>query len=258
MKVTIGLLGLSAVLIGCTHYQYVTVKSDLPEPQASIAIAGNDTVKIAHEFFGLNGPVRITIHNNLHNPIYVNWRESSLIVKGQRLSYQRSSESFNATLQGSEFRWTEVVSSNFGNASGIINRDEAVSFIPPQSYITETRLVLKNDFFNLPKAGKGDKKNVFTKNGDAIMVKSFSYNSENSPLQFRSFLSFSMGAEKPENALYYDQSFWVCEIVQTQAPPEILALNKDQFYVKKTTGFGNFIGIVGLIGLITMLVVVAE
>jgi hypothetical protein len=251
------LLLMTLLVSGCSRFQYFTISPQseaLNDFNRSFVVAENESIKIEYKFNGLNGPVNLTIHNKQNTPLYVNWEKSALIVNGKRFSYYNTNDEFNFSIDNTALHWNETVSTSSGSATGSIKRDETSSFIPPNSFITQSRLTLNSDFIRYPKK-QFSKKNITSIDGRVIPVRYLRFTPENTPLKFRSYLTLSW--DKQESELSIDNSFWVSEIMETLAEPGSLPREGNQFHVQKSTGFGQVMGITGLLTALTVVVIAA-
>ena len=246
MKSICLLVLIALICTGCLKYQYATINSPLKHDNSTSFIFENDTLKLSYDFSGVNGPVKISVYNKLNTPLYVDWSKSALIIGDHRISYWSKKSIIQANVNSSEVNWTKHISTSSGTVDGTITRDEALSFIPPKSSVTESQITLQNRLFKVPTPTKLNRKKV-----NYISVKSYSYNRETSPLVFRSFLTLSV-TEKFESPQYFDDSFWVSEIFQTVTSPQQFIRTDDQFYISKPTGVGAFLGVATVTGLIVL------
>lgn len=209
---------------------------------------------IRYLFDGINCPIKINVVNKLNQPIYIDWSKSAVIINGQRLSYWSDVAIINTLTRSAEIKWTEDISTTRGFTSGIIVKNERVSFIPPKSGIVYSPMNLVSNWMELPDASDFKKIDVPTEIG---ILKGYFYNYErkDSPLEFRSFLTISPN-EQFTNPTYFDNVFWVNEVLETQAKPaELLNTFSNNFHTKKLTGFGGFLtGVAG--GILILLVII--
>lgn len=249
MKPTCLLAILCLWCTGCATYQYATVCSSLNNQNSENFFAENDTAKIAYEFSGENGPVKISIYNKLQIPLYIDWSQSALIVNNNRESYGNKNSSIHAELNGTETRWMYSTTQN-GTLQGSITTHEASGFIPPQAWARESQLTLKSDFFEFPTQTTGKE----MKRVNGVIVKSLSYSREESPFSFRSYITLSTRADL-SSPIHFDHEFWVSEIAQTQSAPKNFPHLINRFYIKKTTNTAPYV-LVGAAGVVAILFVI--
>lgn len=235
---------------GCATYQYATVSSSLNNQNSETFFAENDTAKIAYEFSGEHGPVKISIYNKLQTPLYVDWSHSALIVNNNRESYVNKSSSIHAELNGTETRWMNSTTQN-GTIQGTITSHEASGFIPPQAWARESQLTLKSDFFQFPAQTTGKE----MKRVNGVIVKSLSYSREESPFSFRSYITLSTRADL-SSPIHVDHEFWVSEITQTQLAPKNFPPRANRFYIKKTSDTAAYAVLGGLAGVTAIVFII--
>jgi len=195
-------------LSGCTEYQYVTVNSNLKKNENKEFSVENDTVSIKYKFSGQNFQLSQTIFNKLHVPLYIDWQRTNIIINGNQLG------------------------------DSIYN--DQTGYIAPESKITIVSNPLLDQFINL-KPLESIPNAVVNKgaNEDWIML---SFNRKTSPLYFRNFLTLT-AHDDFTNPMHIDNSFWFSEILQnTSSPSSETKKQSNQFYLRKTTGFGKFLG----------------
>jgi len=195
-------------LSGCTEYQYVTVNSNLKKNENKEFSVENDTVSIKYKFSGQNFQLSQTIYNKLQVPLYVDWLKTNIIVNGNQLS-----------------------DSIYDNQAG---------YIAPQSKITIVSNPLMEEFINLkpletiPQAivNKGE-------NNDWTLL---TFDKATTPLYFRNFITLTTHDDFTD-PMNIDNSFWFSEILQnTSGPSSETKKRLDQFYLRRTTGFGKVLG----------------
>jgi len=196
------------ILSGCTVYQHITIESDLNKNDNKEFSIENDTVSIKYKFSGQNFQLSQTIFNKLHVPLYIDWQRTNIIINGNQLG------------------------------DSIYN--DQTGYIAPESKITIVSNPLLDQFINL-KPLESIPNAVVNKgaNEDWIML---SFNRKTSPLYFRNFLTLT-AHDDFTNPMHIDNSFWFSEILQnTSSPSSETKKQSNQFYLRKTTGFGKFLG----------------
>jgi len=236
-------------LSSCSKFQYVSIASHLEQSPFNGFIVDNDSVTIKYNFKGRNCPIAIEVYNKLTIPIYIDWRKSSAIIDGRSISYWKDQTNIDASSQSVEIQWNSIISTNSTQLSGTMSRNESTSFVPPQSSIKMTPLLLKSAFFNVLEKDSVSIVNVPTAS-KVYKAKRYIYNESNTPLLFRSYLTMSL-SDDFQNAHVYDHKFWVDGIIPFSLNPETIEYSPDnQFYMQETTEGGRFMGTVALIGLV--------
>lgn len=193
---------------GCARYQYVFVESDLSQNDNKEYFTENDTLLIKYTFKGENFPITLTIYNKLNQPLYIDWSRSVVVIN-------------NIQIEGAFYH------------NGLTD------FIAPLSYVIATSNNLKDQFIEY---NPGDSTTYIAISGGGSRVKKYSYNERTTPLFFRNILAVSPN-EDYSLPTFYDYSFWVSDIVQSgSAPSELTYSPANQFFIRKITKAGNFLG----------------
>ena len=232
MKTLIKILaGLVVIVLfaSCSVYQHVRLASDTQKNEQSAFVIDNDSINIMYSFYGQGGPIYMELFNKLDKPFYIDWGKSSLIINGQSFSLWKDEARMSGT--STEFKiipQNDIVNS-ISNIDGSIVRNDKVTFIPPQSKIVVNSYTLHSTFFNTPEQA-GEKMKFYTTQGKREARK-FSFSKEDSPLNFRIFLSLSMD-ESFNKPFHFDNSFWVSDYFTTSATPKALGVCPgNQFYI---------------------------
>lgn len=217
-------------LTNCVEYQYVSLQSSLPQNEARSFTNENDTASITYSFSGNNCPVNIEVYNKLNVPIYVDWRRSSLIINEETIPYWRDQQNFSSVGQGSEWRPNQYISFQEQQTDGVIIREDAMSFIPPKSYVKVSPILVRSDLFEISK--DTEFRNVIGRDGISH-GKRYKFDQQNTPLSFRSYIAISATSDL-STLNYKDDTFWVSEI--TESSSEILKKSyqsPNQFQIRK-------------------------
>ena len=205
-------------LSGCTEYQYVTVNSNLKKNDNKEFSVENDTVSIKYKFTGQNFQLSQTIFNKLQVPLYIDWQRTNIIVNGNQISDS-------------------------------IYEDQA-GYIAPQSKITIVSSPLMEKFINL-KPLEQIPQAIFNKgeNNDWTLL---TFDKATTPLYFRNFLTLTTHDDFTE-PMNIDNSFWFSEILQNTSSPSVETKKRlDQFYLRRSTGFGKILGLTTGIAVIVL------
>jgi len=221
-------------LSSCMHYQLVSIDSKMQKTDNKEFIFENDTMVIYYNFYGINCPVSIRVFNKLESPLYIDWSKSAAIFSDKTDGYYSENALISATIDGVSYG-----NSTSGNINGVIYKNERVSFIAPKSFINRNTTSLCCSFFK--PVGNSSEISLQTNNGP-FPADRYVYNDESSMFKFRSFLTFST-KEDMSSPIYFERTFWASEIINTGNNPESLLYKpSNRFYMKKTTGFGKFMG----------------
>lgn len=256
MKSTFYLTAIFIILVfsSCTRYQYIYMNSHLPQSNYKEFVVENDTCLVKYSFAGQNCPVAIHVFNKLPVPLYVNWRKSAIIQNNEKIALWEDRSSIAGNVSTVGVNLTEDISISDGAISGVIYRDEPVSFLPPKSYINNTPIFLKSNFVELLPGDSAIHTSFNTANG-LTKLKRYSFNEFNSPLVFRCFLAYST-REDFSSESYLDHTFWISDVI-----PTVTTLNINQgnnFYLKRETNFGTCLGASVLAGALTLALIYGE
>ena len=227
IKVFVGLVSI-VLLLGCSTYQHVRLASTTQQNDQSAFVIENDSLNIIYSFYGQGGPIYMELLNKLDKPFYIDWRKSALIINGQSFSLWKDEARISGTTTEYRIIPERNIAYSTGNLEGTIARADKVTFIPPHSKIIVNSYNLHNQFFNAPEQ-TGKKMKLNTAEGKREAMK-FSFTKEDSPLNFRIFLSLSMD-ESFKKPFQFDNSFWVSDYFTTSASPGALGTYPgNQFY----------------------------
>lgn len=190
-------------------------------------LVDNDTVSITYSFNGYDVPIWMSIHNKMDKPLLVDWKKSFLIVEDIATSYSKSGGTYEGVSRsyGSAYQtptgWTFSESSAI--TRGNIDMPENVTFIPPRTKteyeglrvedINYKEVLVPADYTTMTINGKGDRPKE---------VQGVDFDPKNSPLRFRSYLTF-YAEDIPEKTFVYDQSFFISRVVKTTSSPSGLS-----------------------------------
>lgn len=237
------------ILSSCSRYQYVTVKGvDINQNEQQEFVVDNDTVMIRYNFNGLNAPINITIENKLNVPVYIDWRQSALIINDKAISYVPNTVPLTGTITGSSVNWNRSnTSTSSGNIEVKAMLNDDLGFIPPRSYINKNPMGVTNKFFSPLDSAFRHEKLKLNNGFPYARVKHATFSEQSSPLQFRSYLTIIIG-DQTAKPVSYDQTFYISDIYATELKPKTFWTNRrskgNQYYVKETTGFGKGFGVV--------------
>ncbi len=204
------LLSLCFLMItACTRtVQLITLRGSNVKEEPKGLVLNTDTLTLTYSFFSERGTMNVSIYNKLPVPLYVDWKKSSFIVGTEKLDYWYDIATVN--LNGSSYRYYRLSAVGL---SGTISKEDQTGFIPPQTRLVKQQFVLMPGKEYLatrgpfraektPKANKKDKKDI---------IRQYTYQSDNSPLQVRNFLTLSTDSDF-RTKFYIDTKFWASEV----------------------------------------------
>lgn len=202
----------------------------------------NDSVKISYGFAGENAPVKIKVHNKLRVPLFVDWTRSSMIYNGQSKGFIPDEVKFSGNI--STNTWNErTLSSAESTINGSVQSQKQVSFIPPNAnFETIIKSFDQDTFENLSDSLFKERDVLPTVEGQ-VKVNVGNFDSSNSPLSFRTYITFYTQDGLNNNIFSLDREFYVSKSVRTSGRPHtIINYNRsagDVFYTSKPTGYGK-------------------
>ena len=235
---------LSVSLVSCFTYQYMTVNStNTVKNKQNEFVVENDSFRLVYNFRGLDVPINIRVENKLQQPITIDWRQSALIVNDRAISYVASTVPINGSVNGTSFQWSKDFASTSGNLSATAILPSQMDFIPPKAYVTKNPLGVTNQFYSIPE-GDFHKVPVLMFDGTTRKVNMATYTRDNSPLQFKSYITVLLGdANAPDKKVTYEHSFYIEEFMEVGMAPEYIQFINNQegnrAYVRQTSGFAN-------------------
>lgn len=209
---------LTAVLVSvgmssCIKYQYLTVNSNLSRKDNKAFVLETDSVQISYQFNGTNGPVQIEVLNKTSHPLYLDWSKSAIVVNGEVHPYWRNESSISAVADGTTIATDRRTTYSSQTISGKLTRPARTDFIPPNSKLKRAPVALSPDFFDHPPSSQ----NKRTEGKGALVVVIYEYDSSNSPLQFRSYLTISRQSDF-RTVSTFDHAFWISSVHRADHP----------------------------------------
>ncbi|SDM25771.1 hypothetical protein SAMN05421823_111241 [Catalinimonas alkaloidigena] len=195
----------------CTRHQVIRLASDHPQTLQRAFVVETDTLLLTYNFSGEGGPVAISIYNKLNHPLFIDWRQSSLIVGGQVFPYvEGPSEGYVYEALGGPFGALPLRSS------------QDVALVPPHSYLQSPL------FWLAPTPYQGLPGDVWQERRGGRLFKRQGYSAATSPVYIRSYLAF--GTDRPLTHPFYQQTtFWLEEVLQTTSARYVRLVRNEQW-----------------------------
>jgi hypothetical protein len=210
-------------------YEFEPVNTKYDDHQ--FMIHENDSIKVTYSFWSNNGTVAFTFYNKLNEPIYIDWKKSSVIFNGKKENYWNDETVSSSTSMGRNITMTNpynnpyLLFQNFGYSYNVasVYKPEPVSFIPPHSYIAISKFPINYSIeFN--------KNDLVLDNKEIICKREF--NEKNSLVHLRNYISFSTN-EKFENYINFDDVFYLKSVKEFPYSKDISGLAKPFMYYSK-------------------------
>lgn len=248
----IGLLSLSS----CKSYMVSTVasKNTIQSPETGKFNMTSDSLVISYSFSGPNMPLNVEVFNKLNEPLFVDWERSALVIGETAYSFVDDKVHLSADVSTYNNVLLEESRYYYSDVKGTAQTSKKQSFIPPNSKITKSIYALSN--LNNVRLLKSAFKKVPMDSDvsvDPIKVAISSFDEDNSPFQFKCFITvFTLKDNLPKTAAYQHE-FYISSIAKTSIDPSKIIMFKNQkdatLVNGKYTGFAKTLMTVGVIGL---------
>lgn len=246
-----------ASLSSCSRYYVSTLESSntLKNETTGEFKFENDTLAITYNFHGVNAPISIELYNKLNEPLYVNWQKSALIKGDRATSYSGRQLTFDAKLSGSSLEGIERIDGREtadydAKISGAATLPEEISFIPPKSRITKIPLKLAQIDYKAISDTLYQRSYIYLTGRPGVWAKEASFNSQNSPLNFKSYLTLYTQKGNDQNNFSLRQDFYISNLIKTATNPKVMTALEHKpgniFYYSETTGYGKTMAGVGI------------
>jgi len=170
---------------------------------------------IKYSFAGEDFPITLSIFNKLNQPLYIDWDRSVVVIN-------------NLQVNGPFFH------------------EDQANFISPLSSVIVTSNKLKSEFIKVEHNDPGIKFS-FPEGGPSGIK--YSFDEKSTPLFFRNILALTSN-EDYSIPTFFDYSFWVSDIIQTDAGSSKMTYEPlNRFFIRKTTAAGNIMGWTAIISL---------
>jgi hypothetical protein len=195
------ILFLSIILTSCTTYQYQLVSNHCSNClfAANFTTGGNDSVEIEYNLYAQNGVMGFKINNKMNRPIYIDWKRSGFIINGQRYQYWSDETNILAISSGVSTLYRignlPPIAKSEGLTQATSSKPERVTFLIGNSSYTPSNVfkLILNDrkiemsspvdtFMASPQSSSSY---------DTYTVKQQYYESGQSPLIFRNYITYS-------------------------------------------------------------------
>jgi len=185
-----------------------------------------DSLDIIYDFYGENAPIRIGVYNKMTKPVYVDWRQSGVVIDGQTVTYRTSIEDHPRAI------------TRRGDFSRFLNDPLGYELIKAHTRQNTQVLELTNfNFQDIPESRFIEMKTQADSLGANRIYKSIKYGEDNSPVFITTFLTIYESADDMTDPLIYEADFFMSELIkgETTPPSKIAAFkNKqgDSFFVR--------------------------
>lgn len=246
MKKLITLAAAVLLLSSCSKYYVSTLESSNTKKSEETGsfIFENDTLSVTYNFNGKNAPISLTMRNKLNEPLYIDWEKSALIKGDETTPFSGKEIKINAGINSRTYpNFVGEGSTQSGTLTTKIALPETVGFIPPKSTLTKIPLQLseRHSYGRIAKSSF-EKSSIPLNNGPDAWARSASFNAENSPLSFKSYLTFYIEKDNKRKDLPVVQHFYLSNLIQTYTNPKNFSSMSNNpgniFYNSGSTVFG--------------------
>lgn len=258
MKKLFFLFGIAATLSSCSRYYVSTLESPNTTKVDSTGVFKfeNDSLAVTYNFHGEQAPISIEFYNKLNEPLYVNWKQSALIVGDKATSYSGDQITLSGNISGRalESYYMPQYTYQESKLEGTASLPPTVSFIPPKSRITKLTLKLTGVDYKAIADSIYKKKLITMTDGYSLRVREADFKYANSPLTFKSYLTLYTMHENTPKSFSLQQEFYVSNVTKSSINPKSM-LHVDNkpgnvFYESESTAYGKTMAGVGVAALI--------
>jgi hypothetical protein len=213
------ILALALILNGCTpsyNTQLIRLASPVLRTTPTGLMLDNDTLTMTFNFYNERGLMRLTMVNKLPVPLYVDWKQSALILGQDKLDYWYDVSDVNLAGGGSSYSYGGRYSQYYRlGLSGTIVREDRVAFLPPRTKLTKQQFILVPQRTGLSLAGEfvavNDPRAV-NESGKTVPVHQYTFSPVTSPLTFRNYLTLSTDKDF-KTQFHLDTEFHAAEVL---------------------------------------------
>jgi hypothetical protein len=199
-----------------SYIQIIDTQSNNCKTESDMHYFENDSIKITYNFWELHGKMAFSVFNKTGKPLYVNWKNSSFIINGEKYDYWNEIEN----TQTSSLSTGYAIRGYYGVVSGVSKtsaesvtiKPEKVTFIPPKSSSKKVSFdLMPQDYFKLSKNKKETQVPYSVKSKKKTKVYVDTYTKDNTPVSFRNYIAIS-GTEDATSFIFIDNEFFVSEV----------------------------------------------
>lgn len=201
-----------AVLSACSPTaQLVTLRGNNVKPASDGLVLDTDTLTLRYNFSSERGQMYLSVVNKLDRPLYVDWKRSAFIIGQDKVDYWRDVANVDLSSPTYGSRYSRY---SIGSINGTITKDEPVGFLPPKTRLEKRQFVIvPSGTLQLSGAPEVVQQKDYLNPGrkKSILVNMYNYTADQSPLQFRNYLTLSTDKDfKTEFVI--DTKFWASDV----------------------------------------------
>lgn len=197
---------------GCMRkMQVISLQCDTIPKHDTLWLAKDQNVEIGFYFYARNGSTVIYFHNPGNKPVFFDKKNSFIAINGEQTGFWNDVSQVEGNIslyktQKKEFNATIIKS----------NRVDMIA--PKATFTFDPGITLHNELFDLHKlpAKTYTVQANWTNRPKQTQIKSVDFTRENSPCNFRIYITAS-ATEDLKEPTYYDFTFWTSNIMEMNA-----------------------------------------
>jgi len=176
------------------------------------------------------------LSKNDKKQLYINWKKSALIRDENSTSLFDPNVTMTGTASSTGYRVGRFTASS-SNFTASFALPEGMDFIPPSSAITKYLQPIGQSGSLVSYVADSIRKEILVDPQGAFIAKyqRLTYDENQSPIRFKSYMTFTIGNNSPVE-FSETHSFYVGEVMQSSAPPEIFNLYQqegDKLFIRR-------------------------
>lgn len=233
MKSLFYLLLLGVLLPGCKTYYYSMVQSfeeEIIQDENGSFCTSKNNLSVTYAFKNQGGNVVYEIHNESDDPVFVDWSRSAIIAEDYVQQLRDNNLRLDGRVNSTTYHFSNSnYSTSTGSISGSVVLPQNDLFVPPHSKATYSPMALSRVLnLDIPD-------NLYwTRDVGKSQVKYLTFNKQDSPLRFRSYLTIVNDRDK--SLTVFENKFFISEIIKTTSRNNILSEDvmrrSDRFYIE--------------------------
>jgi hypothetical protein len=224
MKLILPIVAL-VLISSCAEHQYLTISgANINKTETHSFVSEGDTVTVLYHFRPEQGRLYIKLFNETGEPIVVDWWKSAIIVGGTVFSYYKSTGELSGRVDGT----VSATGSGVGTAvstndlNGTVYLNESSQFIPARAEVGKEMAVFHLDTLQGLPEKDARKDTIRGSFGESIPYRRMAFAKDQSPLTFRSYLTFRIGKAGQEKEFSREHEFYVSEVWKIRYTPQEL------------------------------------
>ncbi len=200
------------LLSGCMRkVQLVTLSGSNTKTDLTGLVLDNDTLTLRYSFSSERGRMVVSLVNKLNRPLYVDWKRSAFIIGQDQFAYWQDVSDVSLSNWNSQYGRYSI-----GSAVGTISKADQIGFVSPGTRLDKQRFVLvPRDQSGLLMSGPFTVVKEIPRwdssRKEPIDVNVYTYSAEQSPLQFRNYLTLSTDKDF-SSEFTIDTKFWASDV----------------------------------------------